>query len=651
VLTGREAGNRLGSVEGEVRHPPATLVGVGHRPVADRPSCAAVDEFVTHYLAGLSPRRFLLWATDPPSPGPAGRRFGIRPFIRSSRPFDREVLDQRPCGCSAPAGRSELTTSSSPPSSGRTRRTHACGRRARLDLKHFRSSTRGCPTARRLHGRHPADHSTASHGPSTRNSSWSALARRPDGRGSLTEQAARVSSRMRGPASTSSSRAARKPSRPRSERPVRGAPRPASASSRRGGVRAGSRPATTRRHAGPGRPTSRAPATSRCGACGKALRMRPTRADRPVRFAQEECLDMFDIANSRLPAMCTLHANSARKPLVNMWPLPLRGRENVPARSSCRPSAAIVDHRRAPDRCPWPGNAACANRRRTGPRRGRHHHDVRRSSTSRSCRLDRAAATRRILPFERLHRPLSPSSTIGRAPRRASRVGEGYWATLWGLMLACGFCYWIWLQRSRAPQRLATVPCELDPPRTDLLRQAGVDGVGRDPTARRAGLCALGRRAFLVGDDVQLAVRSCLRRVRPSSVPLQRLSACSTPSRSHCANYGPSGRHLAPAVTAGYVRCRRIVATRAAGGPANRCARPCPGGGFFTPPTRARGRVGECLDALTDDLADPVVSGHLETIGRPLGRGSDLGTCATLVLVAALGCPNPCRLETRQGRV
>ena len=74
----------------------------------------------------------------------------------------------------------------------------------------------------------------------------------------------------------------------------------------------------------------------------EALRMRPSRLV-VGEVRQAECLDLLLAMNSGLPAMCTLHANSAREALVKMCTLPLLAGENVTAGFVLPTVASSVD--------------------------------------------------------------------------------------------------------------------------------------------------------------------------------------------------------------------------------------------------------------------------------------------------------------------
>jgi pilus assembly protein CpaF len=74
----------------------------------------------------------------------------------------------------------------------------------------------------------------------------------------------------------------------------------------------------------------------------EALRMRPSRMV-VGEVRQEECLDLLIALNSGLPAMCSLHANSAREALIKMCTLPLLAGENVSAAFVVPTVASCVD--------------------------------------------------------------------------------------------------------------------------------------------------------------------------------------------------------------------------------------------------------------------------------------------------------------------
>ena len=107
--------------------------------------------------------------------------------------------------------------------------------------------------------------------------------------------------------------------------------------------------------------------------------------------------------------------------------------------------------------------------------------------------------------------------------------------------------------------------------------------------------------------------------------------------------------NLASAVRAGHVAARGLGG--AGGARAGRAARRRSRGS--APAYRASGRFGDCLDALKDDLADPVGDRVCETmrVAREVG-GSDLGTVLrTLSELLRADARTRAELETRQGWV
>jgi tight adherence protein B len=214
-----------------------------------------------------------------------------------------------------------------------------------------------------------------------------------------------------------------------------------------------------------------------------------------------------------------------------------------------------------------------------------------------------------------------------------------------GLMLGTGLLL-IWRSGSRAPQRSAVVTTDWRRRRTELLRQAGVEGVG--PT-QLLGAQVLG--AFIAGLLVLLAtstitVASCfalfsffapvmiVRRMRRRrQVVLREL-------------WPEAVDNLASAVRAGMSLPEGLSALASRGPEPLR-----PAFGRFAGAYRSTGRFGECLDRLKDDLADPVGDRVCETlrVAREVG-GSDLGTVLrTLSELLRSDARTRAELETRQG--
>jgi tight adherence protein B len=179
---------------------------------------------------------------------------------------------------------------------------------------------------------------------------------------------------------------------------------------------------------------------------------------------------------------------------------------------------------------------------------------------------------------------------------------------LLGLMLGCGVLL-IWRSGPRAPQRRAAVASRWMVRRTDLLRQAGVDGVGTTQLLAVQVLCALVGGVIVVAMTSTLAVAVCfatfgffgpvlvlVRMRRRRQVALREL-------------WPEAVDNLASAVRAGLSLPEGLSALALRGpeplrAPFTR----------FSAAYRASGRFGECLDALKDDLADPVGDRVCETM-------------------------------------
>ena len=74
----------------------------------------------------------------------------------------------------------------------------------------------------------------------------------------------------------------------------------------------------------------------------EALRMRPSRL-LVGEVREAEALDLLLALNAGIPAMCTLHANSAREALVKLCTLPLLAGENVSSAFVVPTVAGAVD--------------------------------------------------------------------------------------------------------------------------------------------------------------------------------------------------------------------------------------------------------------------------------------------------------------------
>ncbi len=216
-----------------------------------------------------------------------------------------------------------------------------------------------------------------------------------------------------------------------------------------------------------------------------------------------------------------------------------------------------------------------------------------------------------------------------------------------GLMLGTGLLL-IWRSVSGDAERTSRNLSRWQQGRRELLRQAGVDGVG--PTqlfAAQVG-CAVIASLIVLLVTSTVAIAGCfalfaffapvvvVRRVRRRRQVLLREL------------WPEAVDNLASAVRAG-LSLPEGLAGLAVRGPEPLRA---PFGRFGTA-YRSSGRFGECLDALKDDLADPVGDRVCETmrVAREVG-GSDLGTVLrALSELLRADARTRAELETRQGWV
>ena len=217
---------------------------------------------------------------------------------------------------------------------------------------------------------------------------------------------------------------------------------------------------------------------------------------------------------------------------------------------------------------------------------------------------------------------------------------------LLGLVLGVGLLL-IWRSGPRAPARRPG-SVSWTARRRELLRQAGVDGVGPGQLLAVQLLCAGLAFVVVVALTKTLAVAACfgvfglflpevvVRRMRRRRQGLLR-------------EVWPEAiDNLASAVRAG-MSLPEGLAALAVRGPTELRA-PF---GRFGAAYRATGRFGACLDALKDDLADPIGDRVCETmrVAREVG-GSDLGTVLrTLSDLLRADARTRAELETRQGWV
>ena len=218
---------------------------------------------------------------------------------------------------------------------------------------------------------------------------------------------------------------------------------------------------------------------------------------------------------------------------------------------------------------------------------------------------------------------------------------------LLGLMLGTGLLL-TWRSGSRAPKRRSSLSIGWHRRRTDLLRQAGVDGVGSMQLLGVQTVCAAfaGLVVLLLTDA--LAVAACFAGFA-FVAPIAVLRGMRRRRVAALRELWPEAvDNLASAVRAGMSLPEGLSALSSRGPAPLR-----PAFARFGAAYRASGRFGPCLDALKDDLADPVGDRVCETmrVAREVG-GSDLGTVLrTLSELLRADARTRSELETRQGWV
>jgi tight adherence protein B len=205
----------------------------------------------------------------------------------------------------------------------------------------------------------------------------------------------------------------------------------------------------------------------------------------------------------------------------------------------------------------------------------------------------------------------------------------------------------IWRSGPRSPRRRVDA-AGWTSRRREMLRQAGVDGVGPNQLLGAQVLCALLAFVLVLALTKTSTVAACFAifGLFLPVVIVRRLQR-----RRQCAlrELWPEAiDHLASAVRAGMSLPEGLSAL-AVRGPAELR----PPFARFAAAYRATGRFNDCLDALKDDLADPVGDRVCETVrvAREVG-GSDLGTVLrTLSELLRADARTRAELETRQGWV
>lgn len=181
--------------------------------------------------------------------------------------------------------------------------------------------------------------------------------------------------------------------------------------------------------------------------------------------------------------------------------------------------------------------------------------------------------------------------------------------------------------------------------RTDLLRQAGVDGVGAAQSLAAQAVCALTAFGLVLVITGTVAVAACFGIFAWFAVPVV-LARMRRRRQVALRELWPEAvDNLASAVRAG-MSLPEALAALAVRGPAELR----PAFARFGSAYRATGRFAECLDLLKADLADPVGDRVCETVrvAREVG-GSDLGTVLrTLSELLRSDARTRAELETRQ---
>jgi tight adherence protein B len=218
---------------------------------------------------------------------------------------------------------------------------------------------------------------------------------------------------------------------------------------------------------------------------------------------------------------------------------------------------------------------------------------------------------------------------------------------LLGLVFGAGLLL-IWRSGSRAPQPSAAATPGWPARRTDLLRQAGVDGVGSGQLLGAQVLAAALALVLVLVITSTITVAICFG-VFGFFAPVMVLRRMRRRRQVALRELWPEAiDNLASAVRAGMSLPEGLSALALRGPVELR-----PPFARFGAAYRASGRFGECLDALKDDLADPVGDRVCETmrVAREVG-GSDLGTVLrTLSELLRSDARTRAELETRQGWV
>jgi tight adherence protein B len=216
-----------------------------------------------------------------------------------------------------------------------------------------------------------------------------------------------------------------------------------------------------------------------------------------------------------------------------------------------------------------------------------------------------------------------------------------------GLVLGVGLLL-IWRSGPRAPVRAAGGAPSWSARRRDMLRQAGVDGVGPAQLCGAQLVCGVAALVLVFAVTKTITVALCFG-LFGFCVPVLVVRRMRRRRQGVLRELWPEAiDNLASAVRAGLSLPEGLSALAIRGPSELR-----PPFSRFAAAYRATGRFGDCLDSLKDDLADPVGDRVCETmrVAREVG-GSDLGTVLrTLSELLRADARTRSELETRQGWV
>lgn len=214
-----------------------------------------------------------------------------------------------------------------------------------------------------------------------------------------------------------------------------------------------------------------------------------------------------------------------------------------------------------------------------------------------------------------------------------------------GLLLGVGLLL-IWRSGPRSPTPRSNRASNWAAHRRELLRQAGVDGVGPAQLVAAQIGCAFGALVMVVLLTRTLAVAVCFA-VFALFLPLVILRRMRRRRQVALREVWPEAvDNLGSAVRAGMSLPEGIAALAVRGPMELR-----PAFGRFASAYRASGRFTDCLDLLEADLADPVGDRVCETmrVAHEVG-GSDVGSVLRMLSeLLRSDARTRAELETRQG--